>query len=248
MEVLSGILSLVFLVLFAMFIFGLIAPGKVFLGKDCTRGKAAVVYGVGCIAALCLVGFVSPDTKNSGVIASGPTGALAAASDAAPAPAPEEKTIQMPDSEANFVAIVAEGQQNARDAQNDMQRGGVKATRDKKLCKAIASRRVTDWVGRVTEVGANSDGKGVLAIELAKDITVKTWNNAISDIGDHTLLEPGSDVFNTASHFSKGQVVKFSGSFVRGIENECVNESSLTLQGKLDEPEFIFRFSSVSPL
>lgn len=251
MEVLSGILALVFLALLVMFVIGLIAPGKVFLGKDCTRGKAAVVYGVGCLAALCLFGFVTPDTKNSGVLASsasGTSGALTAAPNAAPTPAPEEKTVQMPDSEANFVTIVAEGQQNAKDAKNDMQRGGVKAARDKKLCKAIGSRKVTDWVGQVTKVGANSDGKGILEVELAKGIIIKTWNNSLSDMGDHTLIEPGSAVFNTASNFSEGQIIKFSGTFLRGIENECVRESSLSLQGTLDELEFIFRFSSVSPL
>ena len=237
MEVLSGILALVFLALLVMFVIGLIAPGKVFLGKDCTRGKAAVVYGVGCLAALCLFGFVTPDTKNSGVLASsasGTSGALTAAPNAAPTPAPEEKTVQMPDSEANFVTIVAEGQQNAKG--------------DKKLCKAIGSRKVTDWVGQVTKVGANSDGKGILEVELAKGIIIKTWNNSLSDMGDHTLIEPGSAVFNTASNFSEGQIIKFSGTFLRGIENECVRESSLSLQGTLDEPEFIFRFSSVSPL
>lgn len=129
-----------------------------------------------------------------------------------------------------------------------MQRGGVKAARDKKLCKAIGSRKVTDWVGQVTKVGANSDGKGILEVELAKGIIIKTWNNSLSDMGDHTLIEPGSAVFNTASNFSEGQIIKFSGTFLRGIENECVRESSLSLQGTLDEPEFIFRFSSVSPL
>lgn len=79
-------------------------------------------------------------------------------------------------------------------------------------------------------------------------IIIKTWNNSLSDMGDHTLIEPGSAVFNTASNFSEGQIIKFSGTFLRGIENECVRESSLSLQGTLDEPEFIFRFSSVSPL
>ena len=79
----------------------------------------------------------------------------------------------------------------------------MKAARDKKLCKAIGSRKVTDWVGQVTKVGANSDGKGILEVELAKGIIIKTWNNSLSDMGDHTLIEPGSAVFNTASNFLK---------------------------------------------
>jgi hypothetical protein len=43
-----------------------------------------------------------------------------------------------------------------------------------------------------------------------------------------------------------GQIATFSGSFVPDGEN-CIRESSMTLNGKLTDPEFIFRFSAIAP-
>ncbi|MNX75927.1 hypothetical protein D3C86_1074180 [compost metagenome] len=158
------------------------------------------------------------------------------------------KASELPADEMAFISILAAAQQDARKADNDMQRGGIKAKRDQELCKAINKLSVQDWVGKVTHIGANSDGKGVFSIEIAKDITVKTWNNEFSDMMHKTLLQPGSPLFTTASNLKNGQMVKFSGSFFKGLEGDCVFESSMSLQGKLADPEFIFRFGGVAPL
>ena len=104
------------------------------------------------------------------------------------------------------------------------------------------------WIGQVREIGANSDGKGVLAIAISKRITVKTWNNDFSDLMHHTLMQPGSPLFNTASGLKVGQKVKFSGTFFKGVSGDCLYESSLRLQSKVEDPEFIFRFSSITPM
>ncbi|CAB3869695.1 hypothetical protein LMG3482_02716 [Achromobacter deleyi] len=154
----------------------------------------------------------------------------------------------MPADEAAFVSVVAAAQKEAGKADNDMQRGGVKAKRDQALCQAVTSLGVHEWVGTVKQIAANSDGKGVFAVEISKGITVKTWNNSLSDIVHNTLLQPGSPLFNTASTLKKGQSVKFSGSLFRGTGADCFYESSLGLRGKLMDPEFIFRFSSLTPM
>jgi TonB family protein len=73
-----------------------------------------------------------------------------------------------------------------------------------------------------------------------------TWNNDISDMADNTLIDPGSPLFQTASSMKPGQTVQFSGHFFSGSEGECLKEGSITLSGKLREPEFIFQFSSIS--
>jgi hypothetical protein len=127
-----------------------------------------------------------------------------------------------------------------------MQRGGVKASRDHSLCSQNLSREVTDWVGTVTTIDSNSDGKGVLAVQIAPDITIKTWNNALSDIESDTLIEPESPVFQSASAMKPGELVRFSGIFLPGDSGDCVKEASLTLQGKVERPDFIFRFSNIS--
>jgi hypothetical protein len=43
-----------------------------------------------------------------------------------------------------------------------------------------------------------------------------------------------------------GQIVTFSGTFFPGMDGDCLNESSLTLDGKLKSPEFIFRFATIA--
>lgn len=42
-----------------------------------------------------------------------------------------------------------------------------------------------------------------------------------------------------------GQKVIFSGRFFQGSDSDCLSESSLTLRGKLRQPEFIFRFADL---
>ncbi|NDE08130.1 MAG: zinc ribbon domain-containing protein [Chloroflexi bacterium] len=153
---------------------------------------------------------------------------------------------QLPDDQKQFIDIVVGSQAKARAAENDMQRGGIKADRDKELCAAVPKMQVQNWVGTLAEISANSDGFGVLSIELTKDLFVKTWNNALSDMLDKTLITPGTPLFNTASQLKKGNRVKFSGVFFRASGVDCLREASLTLSGKLRSPEFIFRFDSVS--
>ena len=80
---------------------------------------------------------------------------------------------------------------------------------------------------------------------IGSDISVKTWNNSLSDISDGTLIEPSSQLFAVASQLHKGQLVRFSGS-LREDKTDCVRDSSLTLDGSISEPEFIFKFQSIS--
>ncbi len=171
-----------------------------------------------------------------------------------PASAPTAPAVQIPASEQSFISIVSAAQSQSRNVDNDMQRGGVKAARDHSLCTqmgSLESLQVTDWVGTVDTVDSNSDGKGVLAVRVAPDITVETWNNDLSDIGSDTLIEPGSSVFQAASAMKQGDLVRFSGSFLPGTMffgggGDCLKESSLTLKGKVESPNFIFRFSGIS--
>jgi hypothetical protein len=69
-----------------------------------------------------------------------------------------------------------------------------------------------------------------------------------SDIGANTLMNPDSAVFKAASNLKPGQTVEFSGDFPTDqFSGGCFMESSLTLDGKIEEPDFIFRFSEVAP-
>lgn len=157
-------------------------------------------------------------------------------------------SVTLPESEQSFISIVSAAQSQSRNVDNDMQRGGVKAARDRSLCTQMGSLQVSDWVGTVETIDSNSDGKGVLAVRVAPDITIETWNNALSDIDSDTLIEPGSPVFQAASAMKQGALVRFSGTFLPGDDGgDCLREDSLTLEGKVESPDFIFRFSSIAP-
>jgi hypothetical protein len=78
------------------------------------------------------------------------------------------------------------------------------------------------------------------------EVEVKTWNNALSDITDNTLIPQTSKTYDTLSELGRGKRIKFSGSFINGDEKNGFRESSLSEQGSMTDPEFIFRFSQVS--
>lgn len=160
-------------------------------------------------------------------------------------PNKQATSMPLPANEEAFIAIVSKAQSEGINTENDMQRGGVKSARDQEICALLSDLNIQDWIGKIHTINANSDGKGVLSIEISKNIIFKTWNNALSDLRDHTLIDPGSTLFNTASAMKKGDLVEFSGTLIAGQGVECVRESSLTLRGKLENPEFILKFSSV---
>ena len=130
-----------------------------------------------------------------------------------------------------------------------MQRGGFLSTRSNALCNLLRplNFKLNKWIGTINNIDSNSDGKGVLSIRLAKDIFVQTWNNALSDFSTNTLLEPNSNVFNAASEMTRGDKVMFSGNFLRE-KTHCIEEQSITLGGKVSEPEFTFKFSNIEKI
>jgi hypothetical protein len=68
------------------------------------------------------------------------------------------------------------------------------------LCALISgAHTVSNWSGIVKTVDSNGDGKCVLAVLIADDVSVTTWNNDLSDFRDHTLIEPESLLFDAVS-------------------------------------------------
>jgi len=129
-------------------------------------------------------------------------------------------------------------------AANEMAQGGIRASRRKELCRALPTLQIKGWTGKVAKLSSNSDGLGVLAVSIGEKVTLETWNNALSDSSYHTLIAPDSDLFKTVSKMTEGDSVRFSGYFFPS-DIDCVREGSLTLNGSMTDPEFIFHFDSV---
>ena len=140
-----------------------------------------------------------------------------------------------------FVSIVAKAQQAARSAQNDMQRGATLVKRDESLCRDVPMS-VTGWRGTVRTLSADSEGHGILVVELAPGITL-TNERGFSE-RHATLLKPGTTDFQVAASLAEGESIEFDGSFMPGKQT-CIDEGSFTLDGKLLEPEFAFIFRAL---
>jgi hypothetical protein len=151
----------------------------------------------------------------------------------------------MPANEAAFIATVKNARQQYNAGQNDMVKGAARPARKTALCNSLTGVEAVNWVGKIAKLSTNNDGRGVLAISIADDIQVKTWNNALSDTGDHTLIDPSSNLYRRALNLQTGQIVSFSGHFFRN-DTDCIQETSLSMSGSMQEPEFLFQFSAVS--
>lgn len=177
---------------------------------------------------------------------------------AAPAPAPVSQprvpaalsqrtaSAEMPPAEAALIAAVQAARQQYRDAPNDMARGAARPMRARAICAALGSLGAQGWTGTVKELTSNGDGKGVLMLSIGENVSVGTWDNALSDILDNSLIDPVSPVFAQAAVLRRGQRVRFSGRFAAS-DRDCVREMSMTMSGSVSEPEFVFVFEAVAP-
>jgi len=156
-------------------------------------------------------------------------------------------TSLMPSDQTAFIQSVSGMRADYAAAENDMAKGGLRATRKEKVCASLNGATDVEWVGLVDDLSSNGDGKGVLSIKIAPHLTVSTWNNALSDIGQDTLLEPGSPIHTVAASMKKGDQVKFSGRFFQN-DLDCIREKSFTLEGSLSDPDYLVKFENLQRL
>ncbi|MBD2782544.1 hypothetical protein, partial [Xenorhabdus szentirmaii] len=113
-----------------------------------------------------------------------------------------------PSREQQFINIVDRYVKETKDANNDMQIAALKTERTSAICKFVkGGLRANSWVGKVVDLNSNNDGKGVIVIALTKDLRIRTWNNALSDSGDDTLINQDTVLFKKAISLKKGQLV-----------------------------------------
>jgi hypothetical protein len=146
-----------------------------------------------------------------------------------------------------FIEIVERFHGAYTRADNDIAKDATRLQRAKAICAAVRTPLVHNWTGTVFKVSSNREGKGVLELTLSTHVRVTTWNDSIADVGDHTLIDPKSPLFDQTVLLKKNQQVLFSGSFIPD-PMDCFREISMTLSDSMDEPEFLFRFSDVAPV
>ena len=160
---------------------------------------------------------------------------------------PQRQSIPLPKKQIAFIAAIQSVKGEYEAAPNELKKSAVRTKRGKLIQQALGnSRNISDWVGILTDMQTNSDGKAIIEIQLeGTDIKVKTWNNSMSDIFDNTLIPQASRLYSAIAEMSKGQRVVFSGSFLSSDKGDYAEEASMTEAGSMSDPEFIFNFKSI---
>lgn len=191
-------------------------------------------------------------SANNDISAVNPSGSAASSTDNAP---PETSAYQPPsepteiDKEESLISIVNEGCQEYTDGQNDFQKGAARPRRASRICKLLQDPVVTGWYGTVDNLSSSSSGYGVLTIRISPHITVGTTNNSLSDsLGPQkTLISPSDPVFSQVANLHVGQHIIFSGRFSTS-NDDCIEETSITQEGSMTDPDFEMRFTDVKPV
>jgi hypothetical protein len=149
-----------------------------------------------------------------------------------------------PQSQADFISLIEKAREDFDAAETDLQESVIIRGRDKALCGVLSNRTANNWVGEVKDVGANGEGKAYLEIEIANDVRIKTWSNALSDIFDNTLIPTSSKFFDRLVAMQKGDLVYWSAKFL-SESNSCLKGANLTEYFYGKDPKFIVDFKDV---
>lgn len=203
--------------------------------------KLSIIHWIGIVlVALFVIGLINaPDQPKE---ANSSSNTARASSET-----PKEEKIAIPLDQEQFINAIGNYVNGFRAAKNELQQSALRDQRKKELAKLVRGRSVSSWVGTISQLETNTEGKAILSIRVSPDIEIKTWNNALSDISSNTLIEKGSDLYSSLFDLSRGQSVEFSGSFFSS-ETDYIEETSITIQGSMRNPEFLFKFQSVKPI
>jgi hypothetical protein len=145
------------------------------------------------VVVLCFLGLAVYGTFTDGPASKSPPAAATVPSPSPLAAAtPEPSPLPLPADQIAFQGVIEASRQAYDAAANDLAKGGERPKRGQAICQTLESRTVRDWVGKVYRLSTNSEGRGVLSVELDGDIWVSTWSIALADIGSDTMIDPAS--------------------------------------------------------
>jgi hypothetical protein len=146
---------------------------------------------------------------------------------------------EMPKAESDFIATI----QDARtvfDIQTDKARkSALVKEMEKRWTAILPGGRLHGWVGQIVEVGANKAGKLHIAIRIADNVNLMTWEKAITDLGHGTLIGPRSPLYPVLSAMKPGDTVRFDGRYETFV--------NLNDRAKVFNTDLIVAFSAIAP-
>lgn len=153
--------------------------------------------------------------------------------------------IAVPAAQGTLVEALGRYAKDYKAAANQLQKSALRTARARDLERTIPNRSFSGWLGTLKELTTTSDGKAAVVVELVGSRAhLRTWNNALSDVGSDTLIPQGTSLYQKLSAMSPGNSLRLSGEFLAS-DKDYLKEASMTEQGSMTEPEFVVKFSSL---
>jgi hypothetical protein len=195
------------------------------------------------IGGVLLVGFLVSTGSESNSAPSVATTSVVASS-VAPTGVPAEV---IPPSEKAFISTITSFISLYNGADTEVRKTDVRFQRRQAIasCFSGLGLEFDGWVGQVKDLRTESDGEAYVSIRLrGTDVEIKTWNNSLSDTGDHTMIRRSDALYTSLRDIKEGDEVTVAGSFIEA-DKDYIKEASLTEEGSMTDPEFIVRFSEI---
>ena len=154
---------------------------------------------------------------------------------------------QIPKDQAEFIKNISQYSEDFIKAKNELQQSAMRDQRKQTLSRSLRGLSVQSWIGTINKLETNNDGQAILSLRISPNIEIKTWNNSLSDINANTIISKGSELYKNLFNLSTGQKVIFSGDFLPS-KSDFIEETSLTIKGSMESPEFLFKFKSVTSI
>jgi hypothetical protein len=146
----------------------------------------------------------------------------------------------IPDRERELIALLMDTRKQYQSAGSASTAKNVRMTMQINVLRFMRqSQAAQDWIGTVKSRGTTPEGEAWIVLEIADGITVGTWQTKESDFNASTLFQPHSALFKASQALRIGQLVTFSGTFLRSVL--ASDEQMVT------SPQFIARFSALAP-
>jgi hypothetical protein len=220
------------------------------------RSRWPLIVGIGLVAILLTIilasNGVTTHTDDSGEATFACCSQDTQKKDSSSAAVPSQQLAQpaspqAPADEISFISAIESFKSLYEQAPNEFKKSSVRTQRAQRIAEIVASLEINGWIGTVSSMETTSDGRGVLSVKLPSSVSinVETMNNGLSDVGTDSLIPQGSKVYKEVASMAVGDEISFSGRFA-AHESDYIEEASVTEEGSMTDPDFIFTFSEVS--
>ncbi len=205
-------------------------------GARRSKLRALKWVGVGLVAVVALSALIGRDgPKSNSSQATGSAGSVKGS----------QTVPSTPEQQKRFLAETAAFSERFSTASNELQQSTLRDERRESIKQVLGEQReVVGWIGTIKRLETNSEGRAILAVRLSENTDLVTWNNALLDLSDGTLIDKGTPLFDSLRNMSVGDKVTVTGTFLSS-DVDWVRERSITIRGSMMNPEFLFRFHTV---